>query len=460
MKKLKFQSPTGMHDILPEDQPYYDKILETAQDIAEFYGFQKIEIPVLEKAILFGKGIGLTTDIVEKQMFVIKRDDDDLALRPEFTAGIVRAYIEHGLANWPQPVKLYSFGPVFRAETSQSGRYRQFLQFDLEAFGEKSPATDAQIILVFYNTLQELGIKNIGLYVNSIGDSQCRPYYKKLLVNFLKTKLVSLCADCRRRLRLNPFRVLDCKEEKCQRVVSQAPQLIDHLCQECHSHFKEVLEFLDELRLPYQLNPYLVRGLDYYTKTVFEIFSPAPSDTNYPTEQARLETNPLMRQEQSKTENSQANRASTDLPKQLALVGGGRFDKLVKVLGGKDTSVCGGAAGIERIANLLREKAIKFPEEKPPKIFLAQLGIAAKRKSLSLFEQFRRASIKAAESFGRDSLKAQLNKANKLGVRWTLILGQKESLEGNIIIRDMEKDQQTTVKIEKVVEEMKRRLKK
>lgn len=420
-----------MRDILPEDQRYFQKVFGVAENIASFYGFKKIDTPILEDTELYSKGTGLTTDIVQKQMFTLRtKGGDYLTLRPEYTPGIVRAYLEHGMHSLPQPIKLYSSGPLFRYEHPQAGRLRQFHQFNLEVIGEEDPVIDAQVIQIFYNILSELKVKNLIVELNSIGDNQCRPYYKKLLVNYLRTRDSALCADCRRRLKENPLRVLDCKEEKCQRVVSQAPQLIDHLCDECKSHFKGVLEFLDEIELPYHLNPYLVRGLDYYTKTVFEIFTEIPQ----PKDQA-------------------------EAPIRNALVAGGRYDGLVKLLGGEDTKAVGAAMGIERIISLIksREKEPRTSRFTAP-VFLAQLGTIAKRKSLRLLEDFRKVKIQVAESLGRDSLKAQLKMADKVEARYTLVLGQKEALEGTIIVRDMKTGKQETVKFEKVVKEIKRRL--
>jgi len=425
-KKPKFQRPTGMHDILPEDQGYFQKIYNVCETVANFYGFEKIDTPILEDTALYEKGTGLTTDVVQKQMFTLRtKGGNYLTLRPEFTPGIIRAYLEHGMQVLPQPVKLYSVGPIFRYEHPQAGKYRQFHQFNLEVIGDGSPVIDAQAIQIFYNILIELKLKKLIVEINSIGDSQCRPYYKKLLLSYLKSRDLSLCVDCRRRLKENPLRVLDCKEEKCQRIISQAPQIIDHLCQECHNHFKGVLEFLDEIELPYRLNPYLVRGLDYYTKTVFEIFED--------TEEGR---------------------------KIGALSGGGRYDALVKLLGGEDTKATGGAMGVERVIALIKSKKIKTQKSSHPPIFLAQLGMMAKRKSLKLLEDFRKVKVPVAESFGRDSLKAQLKIADRLGVRYTLLLGQKEVLEETVIIRDMQRGKQETVKFEKVVREMQKRLKK
>jgi histidyl-tRNA synthetase len=414
-----------MHDILAEDQKYFQKIYDIVKEIASFYNFQKIETPILEETELFSRGIGLSTDVVQKEMFSFKtKGGDVLTLRPEGTAPVVRAYIENGMQNLPQPVKLWYWGPFFRYEKPQLGRYRQFWQFGLEVLGEESSIIDAQIIQIFYNILRELKLKNLIIEVNSIGDSACRPYYKKLLVNYLKGRIDGLCQNCKRRIKENPLRILDCKEEKCQRIVSQGPQMIDELCETCHQHFKEVLEFLDEIELPYHLNPYLVRGLDYYTRTVFEIY-----------------------------DGQERGRALG------ALAGGGRYDALIKILGGADTPACGAAGGIERIISLMKEKAIILKKEKVPQIFLSQLGNLAKRKSLKLIEDFRREGILISESLGRNSLKAQLQIADKIGAKYTLILGQKEALEGTIIIRDMVNGRQETVKFEKLVKEMKKRLK-
>ena len=428
MKSSKFQSPSGMHDILPEDQKYYKKIYDTVSDIATFYGFGKIDTPVLEDAELFSKGIGLASDIVKKEMYTLRTKGGDLlALRPEWTAPIARAFIEHGMQNRPQPLKLWYWGPCYRHERQQAGRYRQFWQFGFEILGEQSSVVDAQIIQIFYNVLQELKLKNLSVELNSIGDSACRPYYKKLLANYFKSRENSLCPECRRRIKENVLRILDCKEEKCQPIKADAPPILDHLCEECKLHFKEVLEFLDEAEIPYNLNHSLVRGLDYYTRTVFEIFSESEKDG-----------------EISKN----------------ALVGGGRYDKLVKFLGGKDTPGCGAAAGVERIIELMKQQDIKFFKETQAQVFLAQLGNLAKRKSLKLLEEFRKANIYVVESFGRDSLKAQMNRANNIGAKYTLIIGQKEALEGTVIIRDMVDGKQDIVKLDKTVEAVKKKLRK
>jgi histidyl-tRNA synthetase len=423
-KKERFQTPTGMHDILPEEQSYRRRIYEVVEKITDFYNFKRIDTPILEYTDLFSRGIGLDTDIIQKEMFTFKtKGEDVLSLRPEGTSPIVRAYLEAGMFNVPQPVKLWYLGPFFRHEKPQAGRFRQFWQFGLEVLGEPSSVVDAQVIQIFYNILNDLKLKNLIVEVNSIGDSQCRPYYKKLLKNYLHSREGSLCTYCRSRAKTNPLRVLDCKEEKCQRIISQAPQIIDHLCADCNQHFKDVLEFLDEAGIPYRLNPYLVRGLDYYTKTVFEIVEQSPQGESLGT-----------------------------------LVGGGRYDGLAKILGGRNIAAMGGAGGIERIIAVMKEQGVILPETNTPKVFLSQIGKLAKVKSLKLFEDFRKANISIVESLGKDSLRSQMSKADKSGVAYGLILGQRETLEGTIIIRDMKTGKQTIVKLDNVVEEIKKML--
>lgn len=426
MSNLKYQTLSGMRDILPEDQAYFLKLRKSVESVVNYYNFSRIDTPILEMAEIFVKGTGAGTDIVEKEMYAFRTKGGDMvALRPEFTPGIVRSYIENGMFNLPQPVKLWTMGPCFRHERPQAGRYRQLLQLDLEVLGDASASTDGQIIQMSYDILKELSFKNLTIEVNSIGDGECRPYFKKILTSYFKSKKSALCSDCQRRLKDNPLRILDCKDEKCQRVKAGAPQIVDHLCESCHAHFKQVLEFLDELELPYALNPYLVRGLDYYTKTVFEIVD--------------------------KSEEGQS---------QGALFGGGRYDNLVKLMGGRNTPACGAAGGIDRIVNLMKQREVKTLKVENPQVFLAQLGQLAKRKSLKLFEEFRDAKIPVAESFSKDSLKAQLRAANKINAKYVLIFGQKEALEDFITVKNMETGDQEEIKLNKIVEEIKKRIKK
>ncbi len=424
MKKIKFQRATGTHDILPFDQKYFKKVSDILDDVAEFYGFGKLDTPIIEEAELFVKGVGADTDIAQKEMYALKtKGGDHLVLRPEGTAPIVRAYIEHGMMNRPQPIRLYYFGPFFRYERPQAGRYRQFWQYGLEVFGEDNPIADAQLIQIFYGILADLKIENVSIEINSIGDKECRPAYRKVLVKYLKSKASSLCVDCKKRVKENPLRVLDCKQEKCQKIKEEAPQMIDHLCLQCHQHFKKVLEYLDEIELPYHLSPHLVRGLDYYNRTVFEFFTTGPEG------------------------------------KSLALGGGGRYDGLVKLIGGKDVPAIGGAFGVERIIQII--KGGNFKEQKKPKerIFLAQLGDMGRKKTLAMVEEFRKAKISVSESFGKDSLKIQMARAAKVGAKYTLIVGQKEALDESVIIRDMDTGKQDTVKIVDATAEVKKRLK-
>lgn len=427
MGKLKFQTPTGMHDILPEEQKYFKKVYSVVESIANFYGFKKITTPILEEYELFEKGTGVSTDVVQKEMFKLRtRGNDILALRPEATPSVARAYIQHGMTRLPQPVKLWYSGPFFRYERPQAGRYREFNQFGFEVLGERKAIIDAQVIQIFYNILKELKFKNLVVEINSMGDSKCRPYYRKLLVSYFKSRVGSLCANCQRRFKENPLRILDCKEEKCQKIVENAPKMIDRLCDECKEHFKQVLEFLDEIDVPYILNPYLARGLDYYTKTVFEIYENTPEGQ-----------------------------------RQGALSGGGRYDNLLKLIGGRETFACGGSCGIERIINLMKEdKKIHFVQSSIPKVFLAQLGNVAKRKALLLIDEFRKAKIPILESLSNDSLSTQLRIADRMGADYSLILGQKEVIEKVIILREMKTGKQSEIEMDKVVSVVAKKIKK
>jgi len=347
---------------------------------------------------------------------------DEVALRPEFTAGIIRSYIEHGMMNLPKPVKLWTSGALFRYDRPQAGRYRQFNQLDWEIIGSDQPALDAEVISLCSHLLSDIGLE-IMTQVNSIGCPVCRKDYKELLINYLESKANKLCIDCKRRKDVNPLRALDCKEDKCSQVAVSAPQSVDHLCEECRVHFKSLLEYLDELDLPYTINPRLVRGLDYYTKTVFEIWS-----------------------------GSEDGRKSS-------LGGGGRYDGLVKAIGGEATPAIGFGLGVERLIIEMKRVQAKPYRAPRPKVFLAQLGDLAKKKSLRLFSELEKNGVLVAESFGRGGLKSQLRVANKLGVEMTLILGQKEALDGTVIIKNMASGEQETVSSEKLVDLVKKKLK-
>lgn len=434
MAKKIFQAPKGTYDILPQDQVYWEKFYKTFKNIAEDYEFQRIDTPIIEETELFNKGTGVTTDIVQKQMFSFKtKGDDNLTLRPEGTPGVVRAFIENGLINLPQPVKLYYLGPMFRYEQPQAGRFRQFYQAGVEVLGSEDAVLDVQVILFFFRLLQNLGIKKINVQINSIGCPGCRSAYKKVLIDFYHSRIKKICANCRNRLKLNPLRLLDCKQDKCQEIAKEVPGMVDYLCGECHDHFKNTLEFLDELEIPYFLNRSLVRGLDYYTKTVFEI---------WPEESGEKQKAPAYR-----------------TGRQIALVGGGRYDGLMNLLKGKDMPAVGAAAGLERIIALMKEREIKVSPASPF-VFLVQLGNMAKKKSLKLFDQLQREGISITESFSRDSIKSQLKIADRVGAKFSLILGQQEALEGTIIIRDMATGVQETVPLDKITQIIKKKIKK
>jgi len=425
--KIKLENiaaPKGMPDALPNDFLYRDYILSAADKLGKIYGFNRIETPILEDTRLFSRSIGETTDIVEKEMFsFVTKGGDKLTLRPEYTACVARAYIANGMSNWSQPVKLYSTGPIFRHERPQAGRQRQFSQINYEVLGSMDPIFDAQIIQLIYSIFKRIKLKNIVININSIGDAKCRNKYKAALVDYYKTRVNKLCSDCRRRLAKNPLRLLDCKEEKCSAMREFAPQIVDYLCLECHNHFKLVLEYLDEINVPYILNPYLVRGLDYYTKTVFEII------------------------------------AEDDGKRQSSLGGGGRYDDLVEALGGAPTPAIGVALGIERIMEQLKAAHIILSKNSLTKIFIVQLGDKAKKKSFKLFNDLLEAGISAAESFGRSSIKSQLRAANRLQAKIVLIIGQKESLDGTVILRDMESGMQEIIDSAKIIKEVKKRIK-
>ncbi|MFH1671420.1 MAG: histidine--tRNA ligase [Candidatus Portnoybacteria bacterium] len=432
MAKKTFQAPRGTRDILPQEQGYWEKVNSVIAKTAKTYGFERIDTPIIEDVELFIKGTGATTDIVQKEMYNLRtKGGDKLVLRPEFTPAVIRAYLENGLSSQPHPVKLYSTGPVFRYERPQKGRYRQHQQANFEIFGEKDPVLDSQLIQLFFSITKGVGLKNVITQINSIGCRQCRPNYRKKLSVFYRKRKKEICSDCQKRLQQNPLRLLDCKKEKCILISQEAPQTIDNLCSECHNHFRSVLEYLDETEIPYILNPNLVRGLDYYTKTVFEIW---PEDEN-----AKIA--------------SSANRQS-------ALGGGGRYDELIKLLGGKETPGVGFAMGLDRIVNLMIENNIRVPVKNPPLVFLVQLGDLGKKKSLKLFEELRQAGIETVSSPSRNAIKGQMKAADKLGVRFALILGQKEALDETIIIKDMSSSSQETVPMNKVVQILKRRIKK
>ena len=428
-KKIKaprsFQTLKGMKDILASENKYWEYVKTKAKNFALNYGYEAIETPILEETALFNRAVGNETDIVSKEMFsFVDQGEENVCLRPEATASVVRSYVQHGMLNLPQPVKFFYFGPMFRYDRPQAGRLRMFHQIGLEAIGEESPIMDAEIIFFVYNFLKDLGLKTV-IEINSIGCPKCREAYKTKLVNYYRDRKSGLCEDCQKRLVKNPLRLLDCKEEGCQTYKEDAPQIVDWLCDECKNHFVGVLEYLDESGVIYNLNPRLVRGLDYYTKTVFEFFS---------------------------------DNADGVEGRQDALGGGGRYDGLVEYLGGRPTPACGMALGLERIILKLKENNIEIPALRKPDIFLAQLGEQARKKSFILIEELRKTGFYVVHSCSKKGLKKQLEMANKDGVKYTLILGQKEVIDGTIIVREMEGGAQEIVDFNKTVQEMRKKI--
>lgn len=423
MPKKNFQAPRGTYDILPKDQLFWDFIFDTVRNSAFTSDFKRIETPIFEDAQLFIRSIGKATDIVEKEMYLFKdKSQNLLALRPEMTASVCRAYLENGMQALPQPVKLFYFGSMFRYERPQTGRFREFWQFGFEILGSESPIWDAQIISLAVRIFDQLNIKNIKIFVNSIGCQNCRLKYRKLLLDYINSFKKELCEDCRQRAKKNPLRILDCKNPNCQELLAQAPKLVNHLCRACHNHFRSVLEYLDDLELAYEINPLLVRGLDYYNRTVFEIF---------PLEHA----------------------GSQD-----ALAAGGRYDYLIESLGGRSTPALGFAAGIERIIEFLKEENIQPPTSQAVSVFVAQLGEPAKKVCFKLIEDLQSAGIKAVGVLEKNGISNQLNYAKKLNIQLAILIGQKEVFDQTVLLKDLVSGSQETIPQEKIISILKKRL--
>lgn len=421
--RLEFQTVRGMRDILPEDQPYWEKLFDAFKQEVEYWGYEKIETPILEDTQLFRRGVGQETDIVHKEMFSFKTQGGaEVTMRPEGTAPVVRAYLEHGFKSRQNPVKLYYIGPFFRYERPQRGRYRQFYQLGFEVLGSGSPAIEAEGVKIVANFLESIGLTDYVFQVASIGDENCRPAYLEKLTEFLKAHRATLPQTEWERIIRRPLHLFDSNSEKAQRLAKAAPKILDNLDKECHRHFKEFLEVLDELEVNYNLNPNIVRGLDYYTRTVFEVW------------------------------------LRFDKEGRVALGGGGRYDRLAEVLGGEATPAAGVALGADRLVEVLKERQIPGPAKAAPQIFLAQLSSEAKRHAFELFDRLKKGGIQAAASFDRDSLRSQLKIADKLGVKYALILGQKEFMDGNILLRDMQTGSQEILPISRLVTEIKKRL--
>ncbi|MEN9582869.1 MAG: histidyl-tRNA synthetase [Candidatus Parcubacteria bacterium] len=409
--KKDVQTLKGMRDLLADDffnlQGFYDK----AQEIALYYGFKPIETPILESEEIFTSSIGEGTDIIDKEMYAFRtKSGDRIAMRPEHTASLMRAYIEHGLQSEPQPVMLYHYGPVFRHDNPQAGRYRQFYQFDLDILGSEKSINDALAIKTAWAILEDSGATDLMVDINSIGDKECRSHYVRELTNYYKKHIAELGPIDKERLKNNPLRILDSKDEKTIIVNEGAPEAVTYLCSNCKKHFKEVLEYLESMGIPYRINKFLVRGLSYYTRTVFEI-------------------------------------STTVEEKTLTVCGGGRYDYLGRELGSKkDIPAVGASFGVDRL--LMQPWYKKHPPRvlKKPKMYFIQLGMEAKLRSLGVIDILRKCHMPIAQSLSKDSLGAQLGYAEKLGVPYAIIFGQKEAMENAVIVRDMKTRSQKTVK--------------
>jgi len=429
----------GMKDILPQDQPLWEWARRTFYDVAASFGFERIDTPIVEMRSLFERPLGTGSDVVTKEMYAFPDPggETELALRPEGTASIARAYIEHGMKNMPQPVKVSYLGPFFRHDRPQAGRQRQFHQGGFELLGETAPIADAEIVIATYDFFKDLGVP-VTMQINTLGTKEERESYAKKLVEILKPKRRQFCEACQARLQTNPLRVLDCKEASCQELLSNIPQLVDFLDQPSRDHFMHVLEYLDEAQVPYILNNRIVRGFDYYTGTIFEIWPDITEGQLKDTSQFSVLTGA-----------------------QNALGGGGRYDGLVQLLGGAPTPAVGAAIGLERVVLLLRAMGVEPPSESVrPDVFIAHLGDAARKKTLKLIDQLRHADFSIVHNLAKDGLKPQLELANRRKCRYTLVMGQKEVLDGTLIVRDMDSGVQEVIDANKVVPDLTRRLQK
>lgn len=407
------QRATGMLDVLPEDRRYWDLIIQTVHDLARRYGFQRVDLPIIEYTALFTRGVGTASDFfVNKEMYTIEEEDGtSITFRPEFTAGFVRAYLENGMASWPKPVKIYTIGPLFRRERPQAGRFRQHSQFNPEILGEDDPAADAEIMMLMADLYHELGYKDLGFQVNSTGCPECKPRYVAQLRSYLEQHLDALADVDRERLRRNPLRVLDSKEEGMDELLADAPHIVDYLCDDCASHFAELQRHLDTLDQAYTVNFRLVRGIDYYTKTVFELWDQA-------------------------------------IGAQAALCGGGRYDGLAEAIGGPPTPGVGVGVGIERIMIGLKMQGVEAPQLPSPLILVAHFGGDTKTAALKVTFSLRAAGISTRLAFsrGRRSLKSQLREADRGGVAYAVIVGDSELAQDAVTVRDMSSGAQVMVK--------------
>ena len=412
-----FRAPRGTTDLLPDQQKYWRYIESKAMELAREYGFGRIDTPVFEDSDLFIRSVGEGTDIVEKEMYTFDdRGGDSVTLRPEGTAPVCRAYLEHGMHNQPQPVRMYYFCPVFRYERPQAGRFREHHQFGLEVLGDPDPSVDAEVIEFASRFMGALGLSDINILVNSIGDPECRPAYIERLRDHYSGLKGQLCPDCLTRLDRNPLRLLDCKVATCHALGDEAPRSADHLCQPCQDHWDRLEEYLAAMEITYQVDHRLVRGLDYYTRTVFEV-------------QPR------------------------DVGGQSTILGGGRYDGLIQELGGRATPGIGFATGMERLTLNLQRGEIEVPEAPSPIYLVANVGAGARPAALKLAADLRRAGVGAILSSGSRALRGQMRQANALNIPYALILGDDEIERGEVVVRDMRASTQQSRSLREFMEE-------
>ena len=406
----------GFKDILPGEIELWQKIEAVVAALFQDFGFHEIRIPIMEKTALFARTIGENTDIVEKEMYTFPdRKGDLITLRPEATASVVRAYIQHKLYAKEAIQKFYTIGPMFRRERPQKGRYRQFYQINAEVFGVAAPQIDAQLIIMLSTLLDRLEVKNTTAHINSLGCFECRPGFKAALKEFLGECRDQLCSDCLRRMEKNPLRVLDCKVPDCKKAMEKAPALLDYLCSPCQEHFEQVQKLLNIFKISYIIDQHLVRGLDYYNRTTFEIQTSA-------------------------------------LGAQSAVAGGGRYDGLVKTLGGSDQPAIGFAIGFDRLVEIIRQNS--EIQKAVPDLFIAALGETAKTKAFDWLINFNLAGLKTEMEFSQKSLKTQMKRANRIGAKQVLIIGENELVQESVILRDMSTKEQIMIPISNLVEQV------
>ena len=412
---MTFQSPRGTTDILPQDQQFWALIRAASQKIAERFGYSRIETPIFEDTGLFNRGVGQSTDIIEKETYTfIDRGGDSLTLRPEGTAPICRSYVEHGMHNLPQPIRLFYLIQNFRYERPQAGRFRQHNQFGIEVFGEPDAYIDAEVIEVAWRFLEELNLNNISLSINSIGDALCRPNYVTNLKEYYSDLRNTLCEDCDRRLDANPLRLLDCKVEGCQPIVANAPKSEDHLCRECEEHWNELQTHLGNIKIPFFIDHRLVRGLDYYSRTVFEISPPVDGRTN-------------------------------------VIAGGGRYDGLIEQIGGPNTPGIGFGMGLERVIDNLKRENIAPPQINSTLILIAHMGTPAKTEAIKLASQIRSTGCRTVIGPSR-GLKSQLRYANSIKASHCIIIGDDELKDGTYTVRNLNDSDQNKLSPKALIE--------